>query len=276
MTSVVKPLEYSKETILGMTTTLEQRFGCTPRNDTSATLNAKFGVQPSLIPTGQRLVKWFCWGVGGRSNDDNTLSSAQYVLGTNMGPYKIRPFVARPLENDLTILERVNYAMRQVRTIDGVPYVLYYLKAIDFTSSQVSYIRTDPTSGAESTYELDYANLTPTPPTADSNGTITDVADSISVVLPGTISITGQEVFESMQVIDGGDTRYSIVSELGFVCGAPQNVNAVDASGTQFSYSEAILAQMVDHYTWVGQPFLSTSDVFNRTIRFSARSLLVS
>lgn len=271
----VKPLEYAKETILGMTISLEQRFGCTPRNDVGTTLNTKLSVFPSRLPTAERLVKYFCWGVGGRTNDTTTLSSAQYVQGTNMSLYKMRPFRAVPFEEDLSNVERAKYAMRQVVTISGTRYCLYYLKLIDFSQSQVQYVRTDPVSGITTSYEIDYANLNPTAPVADDNGVITDVADSVSVVLPGTLTITGQEVLESMSVMDQGDTRYSIVSELGFVSAATESVSVADINGVPFSYDEAIMAQLVDQYNWVGQPFLSTSDSWTRTMNFSMKNLIV-
>ncbi len=271
----IKPLEYAKETILGMTRALEQRFGCQPRYDLATTLNTKFSVFPSRLPAASPLVKYFCWGVGGRTNDTTSLSSAQFVLGTNMALYKMRPFRAVPLEEDLSAEERAKYAMRQVVLISGTRYALYYLKLIDFSESQVQYIRTDPTSGITTSYEIDYANLNPVPPVSDDNGVITDVADSVSVVLPGTLTITGQEVLESMSVMDQGDTRYSIVSEIGFVSASQETVSTTDANNNPFSYQEAILAQLVDQYNWVGQPFLSTSDSWSRTMNFSMRNLIV-
>jgi hypothetical protein len=270
----VKPLEYAKETILGMTIALEQRFGCTPRNDVGTTLNTKFGVLPSRLPVNERLIKYFCWGVGGRVNDGEFLSSARPVLGTNMSLYDMRPFRAVPEEDDLSDEERANYAMRVVTPINGTSYALYYLKKIEFSQSQVQYTRTDPVSGIVTAYTLDYSNLDPTAPVADDNGIITDVADQVSVVLPGTITITGREVLESMAVMDGGDPRYAIVSELGFVSASTESVSAVDFNNDPFSYQEAILAQMVDQYNFVGQPFLSTSDSWSRTMSFSAKNLI--
>lgn len=273
--TTIQPLEFAKETLLGMTISLEQRFGCTPRNDINTTLNHKFNVQPSRIPANPRLVRYFMWGVGGRVNDANNLSSAQYVQGVNMSLYAPRPFRAVPFEEDLSAIERAQYAMRVVQTINGTPYVLYYLKKIDFTQSQVQYIRTDPVSGVVTAYTLDPGNLSPIPPVADDNGVITDVADAISVTLPGTVTITGQEVLESASVIDGGDTRYAIASELGFVSASTESIAATDFGGASFSYSEAIMAQMVDQYNWVGQPFLSTQDTWSRTMNFSQKNLIV-
>lgn len=273
-TTTIKPLENAKETLLGMTLALEQRFGCVPRNDKSTTLNTKFNVFKDRLPLQPRLVKYFCWGVGGRQNDTSALSSAQFALGTNMAPYLIRPFRAVPFETDLTADERANYAMRQVRTINGIQYCLYYLKKIDFTQSEVQYIRTDPASGVITEYALDYAGLNPVPPPSDDNGVITDVADEVSVVLPGTLVITGREVFESMAVIDGGDPRFAIASEVGFVSASTESVTTTDFNNRPFSYDEAIMAQMVDHYNWVGQPFVSETDSWKRTMSFSMKNLI--
>lgn len=278
-TTTVKPLESSKETLLGMTTALEQRFGCQPRNDIGTTLNSKFGVFPTRLPAAAKLVKYFGWGVGGRTNDTTTLSSAQPVLGTNMALYAMRPFRAVPFEQDLSAAEMAQYAMRRVvpnLNDSGITYCLYYLKRIDFTQSQVQYVRQDSSSGNVESYEIDYNALNPIAPVTSDNGVITDVSDSISVILPGNCTITGQEVLESMSVMDGGDPRFAIASEMGFVSASTESVSVVDHAGNPFSYDEAILAQVTDHYTWVGQPFLSTSDSWTRAINFSLRNFLTS
>jgi hypothetical protein len=271
-----RPNTNAKETILGMILALEQRFGCVPRNDKKTTLNTKFGVFQDKLPAVKRDVQFFCWGVGGRTNDTQSLTSAQTVLGTNMAPYKMRPFRARPLEDDLSALEMENYAMRVVRKIGGIDYALYYLKRIDFTQNAVQLLRTDPISNAVTTYEIDPANLNPTAPDSSDNGVITDVADSVSVVLPGTVTLTGEEVLESINVMDQGDPRYAVASELGFVAASRELVQAVNFNNAPFSYYEAIFAQMVDQYNWIGQPFVSTSDTFSRTMRFSMRNLITA
>lgn len=273
--TVINSIESGKETILGMTLAIEQRFGCEPRNDISTTLNTKFNVFPSNLPTADKLVQYFCWGVGGRKNDTDSLTSAQPVLGTNMALYAMRPFRARPLTNDLSSVERANYAMRSIQVIGGVTCALYYLKKIDFSASQVQYTITDPSTGIVTDYNLNPGNLSPTPPTPSSNGVITDVADQISVVLPGTAIITGEEVFESMTVVDGGDTRYANISEMGFVSAAKQTVSAVNSSGQPFSYEEAIMAQLVNQFNWAGTSLLSNNDTFTRNLVFSCRNLIL-
>jgi len=270
----VKPLEYGKETILGASLALEQRFGCTPRLDLGTTLNTKFQVFPARNPVNERLVRYFCWGVNGRVNDTEMLTSARPVLGTNMAPYAMRPFRAVPFEDDLSEVEMAKYAMRVVTPINGTMYALYYLKKMELTQNQVQYTRTDPVSGIVTAYSLDYSNLSPTPPVSDDNGIITDVADQVSVVLPATISITGTEVLESMAVIDGGDPRYAIVTEIGFVAASSEMVPAVDFNGDPFTYEEAIFAQMVDQYNFTGAAFTNTTTTFTRSMSFSAKNLI--
>lgn len=265
----IKPLQYAKETILGMTVALEQRFGCLPRNDKGTTLNTKFGVFQNRNPINPLYTRYFCYGIGGRLNDAGNLASAQPVLGTNMAPYAMRPFRAVPLESALSAEERANYAMRQVREINGVWYELWYLKRVDFGQSNVNYIRTDPVSGAVTTYEIDYSNLSPVAPVADDNGIITDVMDQVSVILPGTLTITGEEILEAISVLDGGDMRNAVVSEIGFVSASTESVSVTDVNNQPFSYDEAIMAQMLEQYNWVGSSFISTSDNWSRSISFT-------
>jgi hypothetical protein len=270
----IKPVAMAKETLVGMTIGLEQRFGITPRNDLGTTLNSRFGVLNTRKPANPVVEAFFCWGVGGRVSDTDNLVSPQFVLGTNMAPYAIRPFRAMLLAQDLTDDERKQYGMRVVKDIAGQRYVLYYLKRITFGSDQVQYIRTDPGSGIVTDYTLDYSNLNPVPPVVGDNGVITDVADAISVVLPGTLTITGQEAFESASVIDGGDMRYAAPSEFGFVSASIESVPGEAANGQVISYDEAICAQMTDHYTWGGYSFVSTADDFERTFQFSIRNMV--
>jgi len=273
-TTSLNPIQHAKETILGMTLALEQRFGCQPRLDKGTTLNTKFNVLKDKLPTNPRFISYFCWGNGGRRNDDTNLASAEFALGTNMSLYNMRPFRAVPFEQDLSAEERAKYAMRVVENINGTMYCLYYLKKIDFTQSQVQYVRTDSVSGERSSYELNYGNLNPPRPTHGSNGVIEDVADQVSVILPGLITLTGLEVYESVAVKDGGDPRYAIASEIGFVSASAETVPQTDFASRPFTYTEAIFAQLVDQYNWTGQSFVSTADVLTRDLSFTIRNLI--
>jgi hypothetical protein len=278
-TTSFTPIQHAKESLLGMTHALEQRFGCEPRLDKGTTLNTKFDTFPNKLPANARHVAFFAWGVGGRVNDDTHLTSAEFALGTNMALYDMRPFRAVPFETDLSAEERAKYGMRVLKMINGTMYCLYYLKRIDFTQSQVQYIRTDSQSGERSSYEINYANLGtatagPARPVHGSNGVVEDVADSVSVILPGLITLTGQEVYESVAVMDNGDPRFAVASELGFVSASIESVAVTDFAGRPFNYQEAIFAQLVDQYNWTGQSFVSTADVLTRDLSFSMKNLI--
>lgn len=275
-TTSTKPTESAKETLSGMIDSLEQRFDVTPRNDLNTTLNTKWNILPARVPTKAKKVGYFCIGIGGRSNDGGNLSSAQPVLGTNMAPYTPIPFRAVPLVNDLTAPERANYALRVVKSYNNVPYALYYAKKIELSQDKVQLLRTDPVSQTTTEYQLDPTNLSPTPPVGGSNGVISDIADSVSVVVPATATITGLEVYEAVNVLFGGDPRYAVVSEIGFISASAETATAQDANGTNFNYLELIAAQMVDHYTWIGMPFVSTQDSWSRSLQFSLRNLITA
>jgi hypothetical protein len=276
-TTSAKQTENSKQTLLGAELALEQRFGLTPRNDVSTTMNSLMRVFPNQVPANNanKDVLYFGIGVGGRLADSSTnLVSAQPVLGTNMGLYMPRPFRAVPIETDLSPTERAQYGMRVIETHNGQRYACYYLKRIAFSTLGVSFDRVDPASGNTVPYELNPQNLSPTPPVAGSNGVIVDVADAVAVTVPAVLSVTGEEVLESAAVIDGGDARLAVVSEIGFYSASPEMVQGLDAANNQFPYTEAIMAQLVEHYTFDGFSFRATTDEFRRTIRFSVRNLI--
>ena len=135
-------------------------------------------------------------------------------------------------------------------------------------------IHTDPSSGAQSDYTIDVSNLSPTPPTADSNGVITDVADAISIKLPAQAIITGEELYEAVGFTNGGDTRYAVVSEIGFISASNETVSAQDSSGNPFSYTEAIAAKLVEHITEIGNMVSTVDGTITKDIEFTMRQLI--
>ena len=273
-TTNTKPTESSKETLLGVQLALEKRFGCVPVLNPATTLNTKFGVFQNLTPANERHVRYFSWGVGGSQNDDEYLSSAVPVLGTNMSLYQPRPFRCVPLESDLDAITRQKYGLREVRNINGTDYALYWLKRIDFPQSSVSLTVTNDITNVTESYEIDPDNLSPERPQGDDNGVVADVADRIAVRFPGQITITGQEVYESVGVMDGGDPRFARISEIGFVSASIQSVSTVDANNTPFSYDEAIFAQLCDHRTWVGTTLVSAEDNYTQNLSYLIRNLI--
>ena len=138
VTPAVNPNMSAKGTLLGQILAVERLYGCTPRTDLNATLNAKLQIFPNRAPANPPVIGWFCWGNGGKKNDSDGLSSAQVVSGLNLSLYNLMPFRVVPLESDLSSVERANYGLRAVvEGPGGAPYVAYYAKKLVFTESTV-------------------------------------------------------------------------------------------------------------------------------------------
>jgi hypothetical protein len=88
--------------------------------------------------------------------------------------------------------------------------------------------------------------------------------------------LTGEEIMEAISVLDGGDMRNAVISEVGFVSASTENVSTSDINGTPFAYDEAIFAQMLNQYNWVGTAFVSSEDVWTRAMSFSMKNQINS
>lgn len=274
--TTLTPVSQIGKTILGITRELEACFGVTPSYDIQSTLNAKYNVQPSLVPTSLPTVLYFGIGIGGCFNVTNLNLSQPYpVLQTNMDLYQPIPFRCVPVEQDLTALEKALYRIRVRKTIGGADYFCYYLKMITFDQTTVSLTETDPTTSLMTPYVLDYANLTPTPPVVNSNGTPVTTPTEINVSIASTIPITGAEVTESINVLYAGDLRYAKISEIGLYSGQDRSVTGLDVNGANISYTEAVLAQLNTQYCWNGDDFSNITRSSNYQIANGSGDLLL-
>lgn len=77
--------------------------------------------------------------------------SANIHQATDAAPFKIIPFVCKPIEQDISDAERENYRLRKVLEIDGELYVAYFAKKLSFNNSEVNMIKSVTTNG-ETTY----------------------------------------------------------------------------------------------------------------------------
>jgi len=164
----------ARGTLRGAAFAVERLYNCTPRPELNTSLNAHLGILEDQDHETTPYIGWFVYGNKGRRNDSEILSSAQPVSALNQNLYGLRPFRVVPLESELTTEERANYALRVVKDIDGVPHAHYYAKKMTRLASQVSYVKKDPSTGVVTAYTPTPDYLTPTPPTADANGAVTE------------------------------------------------------------------------------------------------------
>ena len=276
VSTTLTPISQIGKTLLGTIRELYAYSGLTPVYNTAATLNAKYGVAQTLIPTSLPPVAYFCIGIGGCYNvSSGNLSQPYPVLATNMDLYIPIPFRCVPVDQDLTPTERARYRMRVRKTIGGSDYYLYYLKTITFNQSTVQLTETDPVTSLESPYMLDYSNLNPAHPTVSTSGLVTSAATEVNATVTSTLQLTGAEVTEAINVLYNGDLRYARVSELGLYSGQDRSIVGTDVSGNPLNYVEAVHAQLNMAYNWNGDDYSTASRVSNYQIVQGSGDLLL-
>ena len=276
MTTSLTPISQIGKTILGVTRELYAYSGLTPVYNTAASLNAKYGVGQSLTPTSLPPVGYFGIGIGGCFNVDSLSLTQPYpVLTTNMDLYTPIPFRCVPIEQDLTTLERAMYRMRVRRTIGGADYYLYYLKVITYNQTTVQLTETDPVTGLQSPYVLDYSNLNPTHPTMNTSGVMTSTVTEVNASVTSTLPLTGAEVTEVINVLYAGDLRYAKISEIGLYAGQDRVIAGTDATGGTINYTEAVWATLNMQYNWLGDDYSNPGRSSNYSIVQGSGDLLL-
>lgn len=275
-TTTLTPVSQITKTILGTIRELYAYSGLTPVYDTLSTLNAKYGVAQNLVPTSLPPIAYFGIGIGGCFNVSvGNLSQPYPALATDMDLYIPIPFRCVPVEQDLSPTDRAAYRIRIRKTINGSDYFLYYLKTITFNQSTVQLTETDPVTGLQSPYVLDYSNLTPTPPTVNTSGTVTSSETEVNVSVTSSLQLTGSEVVEAINVLYNGDLRYARISELGLYSGQDRVITGLDVNGNSISYTEAVLAQLNMQYNWNGDDYSNPDRVSSYQVVQGSGQLLM-
>lgn len=275
-TTNITPTSQIGKTILGVSRELSATLGVPQTVDLSTTINAKRGVVASLTPTATTTLLYFGIGIGGRYTvSANNLTEPYPVQSTNMDLYTPIPFRCVPVAQDLSLSEQALYRIRVRQIINGSAYFCYYLKLISFSQGTVQINQTNPTTGLQTPYTLDYANLNPTQPVVSANGTTTTNTTEINVSVTSTLPITGAEVTEVINVFYAGDMRYAVLSEIGLYAGQDRIVTGLDVNALAFNYTEAIFAQLDTQYCWNGDDWSNPSRVSTYQIVNGSGSLLL-
>ena len=232
------------------------------------TLNHKYNLFPNSVPSNTPKIKYFGIGVKGYKNLDNQQLAAPYVpKPTNMDLYDPIPIKIVPVADDLTSEERAKYRLRVKQNINGQDYWCYYLKLLDYQSTNVKLIQTDlKTKLEEEITELDPTNLTPTPTDVSTTGYVSYETEQ-DAVADAIITITGEEVLESISIIKNDMLPAVRVSEIGLYSGEDLNVTIDNVN-----YTEAIYSQLAYHITSLGDDMSNPSNTVSRTIRLSSAS----
>lgn len=143
---------------------------------------------------------------------------------TDSAPFKMIPFVCRPIANDLPDDERANYRLRKVLTIDGEHYVAYFAKVLDFTNSEVQMNIARTISGKTETtpFVPTINNIRATPVTPGTINDGTKVFAAAKAVFTFNEKDVGYLIEAAINLY--GSAREAIISELAFCSGVDKKI----------------------------------------------------
>lgn len=167
-------------------------------------------------------------GNGGHTSsitaNDTTYMDFNIHQATDAAPFKLMPFVCRPIESDLPDEERKNYRLRKVLEIDQELYVAYYAKKLDFSNSDVNMVLSSTVNGVTTyrPFNPTISNLRPLPvsPGLENDGTKTFATAK---------TIFRFEEKDIMYLTEActnlyGSPNEAIISEIGFCSGAEKPI----------------------------------------------------
>jgi hypothetical protein len=250
-------METVTRTIFGSSLQTAQLLGVPHVIKENTTLNERFNVlKTAVLPDGQYpRLQYFCIGTGGvkivAGSDNIPRTEMVQHRSTDASCFNPFPFVLRLASNDLSVAERLKYALRVQETYNGQTYYAYYLKRIDLSQVSVNLEARTVNNGITTSSEFiaTSSNLVPTPPAILNQGANVLTSDYITCSAQVTLSFTQQECEELLDaaVIKYGSEDYAILSEIGMCAGLDKVISLPDAS----SFKEAIGVQIVSHVnTW--------------------------
>lgn len=289
---------YSVTTLLGMVNQFHGLAGLSYVNRTDTTINTKRGVFASMAPDNPALanddppkMKYFGIGINGYYNvDDGVLSQPYYPLATNMDIYQpipMRIVLASEEKTAISAAALAKLRMRTELTVEGVDYVAYWLKLIDFQDSEVQIEQIAP-DGTQDDYVFDPTNLNPTPSKLTTPDLLETDGTSIQVSIEGHCSIRGDvdttvggddscSVREAINVLHDGDMRLARISEFGFYTGKDYHSDGdfTYTDSTPVVYDEAIYTQLAAHRCTNGTDLADPSSTHTEKIVFKNGSLVL-
>lgn len=227
------------------------------------TLNEHYGIlaEESLGPKASRSFELKYFGIGVRgSNCDGKDSRGVTKMKVNQHQpidanlFTAIPFLARPLDSDLDNFNREKYRMRTVEERNGIAYVFYWLKLIDFTNYNPSEkkITRDPETGNEDVKPLihskdDLDNPQPVDFTSEGSVPISNVYVNSSAILGCSLTATDLKEAALASKIYFNDAGYASISEVGVAYGIDTQFRGQIAGGATINYTE-VASAIFAHY----------------------------
>jgi hypothetical protein len=251
----------SSPSLSAMRIATAQMLGLNIKYPQRSTLNEhmKFLTDKLPAPTDRTQVRYLAIGNRGHDvvvEDDGFADMDPRAKTANMsGMFNMIPLVLRPKDNDLSDEERKNYAFRIEVTYNNRQYWAYFLKRIKMVGVETTDTLIVRVNGVEKPDDFVYTDndLYPQPvklPDFDyDNDNNVGIPDGRYVQSTATIVIPFDEFdvaeLQNVYNIMRGSAQRSVISEMALCTGKDYPHTGESATGSPFSYDEAIGVQTV-------------------------------
>ena len=260
-----------------------------PRDMNFTTLNAKYfnaqgtsGVLNVALPPYPPILAYFGVGTEGFHNVGDHFSIPYPGDARMMDLYSPIPIRCVRIDEEKDVLpasERSKYRLRVCKTINGVPYALYYLKLIEF--NRTIDVVTKDTDGVETPYAFDDSNLYPSPPAINETGGLIDTTvNRIIVRAKGTCTLRHDEIMEAVNVLYNGDTNFAKISEIGYYTGCDVDVSsdwtipADEDTTTPRVFKEAVYVQLAKGHCYRGSELSTPNSIVRPIVTLESESCI--
>lgn len=258
----------------GFVLQLAQYFGIPVPVLQHSTLNELHDINASATLGTNELprVAYLAVGNGGHVNktgiNNFPLMSNLIHRSRDTGMFNQLPLVLRPLDNDLTDIEREDYALRAIIEIpnDG-PHIGYWLKRFDRSGLQIK-VQDRVVDDQQNTLITPFLptsdDLKPPPVELDNSGINSVKGKYVSATVSVNIPFTAFDAEEMLNVcrILYKSEDYALLSEMALCSGVDRITSTSDGLGGTITMNEAICVQIANHIP-ILQPVFSQRNGFD-------------
>jgi hypothetical protein len=215
-------------------------------------------------------LNYFGIGIGGHTMTAGTngiyLPTPVEHEATDAALFNHLPFVLCLPNADLSQTEQAAYAMRTTLTISGTTYIAYYLKRLDYSTTQIQMqLKSVASDGTvtTTTFVPSTSNLNPTPSALTTSGENITTGNYVTSTAKVTITLSETDIQNLLNVanIIYGSEDYALISEMCLCTGVDKLIPVTSSSGASYTFNEAIMVQVASFVNTMIPVLFLNSDV---------------
>ena len=223
------------------------------------TLNERFNINPNVLISQYDYpqMKYYAIGYGGHimevDSDGFGIPVPVQHKSTDASCYRPIPFIMREMNNDLTPQQRESYALRRYENFNGIQYICYYLRRIDYSQAEQELTMITSNNDGTVAYEPfvpNTSNLNPDPQILSNTNTNVLKGKYVSATILVELEFNEFETEELRNVanIRFANENKAIISEIALVSGLDRKQDITESAQGTFTMNEVVAAQ-VCHFT---------------------------